>query len=248
MYGSDGDPLGRATALEPLFQTQAFADLYGGVSRYKAASGSTIYRQEETADCLHYLEQGRIVLRVASHQGKEAIIGVLDAGAFFGEECLTSRTVRWSTAICLVDGLAARIEKASIVRAIRDDPHFAVFYLRRVVSRGDALKSRLNSQLVDGSEQRLARILLRLASLEGAAAAGSVSGFDQEALAQMVGTTRSRVNYFMNRFRDLGHVRYDGHHDGTITVHDSLWKIVHGQDRGDADLPDADRDDFLLNR
>jgi len=255
MRRSDLHSLGRMPALQPPFQPQAFADLYGGVSRYRAACGSTIYRQEEAADCLHYLEQGRIVLKVASRQGKDAIIGELDAGTFFGEECLTSRTVRWSTAVCAVDSVAVRIEKASIVRAIRGDPHFAGVYLRWIVSHGDALKGSLISQLTDGSAQRLARILLQLARLEaacleGEAVAGSIKGFDQEALAQMVGTTRSRVNFFMNRFRDLGHIRYDGHCDGAITVLDSLWKAVLGQDCGDAaaNFRDADDDEVLPDR
>jgi CRP/FNR family transcriptional regulator, cyclic AMP receptor protein len=238
-------PLGKAPALEPPFQTQPFADLYGGVSRYWAASGSAIYHQEETADGLYYLEQGRIVLKVASPQGKDAIIGVLHAGAFFGEECLTSRTLRLSTATCLVDSVAARIEKASIRRAIRHDPRFAVFYLSRVVDQGDALKASLISQLAEGSEQRLARVLLQLAGL-GDQAAGSVEGFDQEALAQMVGTTRSRVNHFMNRFRDLGHIAYNG----KIAVHDSLWQVVLRQDRGGADenLRDSDQGELSPNR
>ena len=243
MLGSD---VGKVPEAEPPFQPQAFADRYGGLSRCKAAAGNAVYRQEETADCLYYLEQGRIGLKVASPQGKEAIIGVLDAGAFFGEECLTSRTMRWSTALCLVDSLAARIEKASIVRAIRHDPRFAVFYLRRIVSHGDALKASLFSQLTDGSEQRLARILLQLAGREGKASAGHIEGFDQEALAQMVGTTRSRVNYFMNRFRDLGHIDYDG----TITVRDTLRKVLLGQDRGNSatNLPDADEDEASSHR
>lgn len=231
MSGSDVHPPGKAPTLAPSFQLQSFADLYGGVFRYKAASGSAIYRQEETADCLYYLEQGRIVLKVASPQGKDASVAMLDAGAFFGEECLTTRTSRFSTAICLADTLVARIEEASVVRAIRQDPRFAMFYLGWVVSQGEALQASLISQLVDGSERRLARILLQLASRGDQAAAGSVEGFDQEALAQMVGTTRPRVNYFMNRFRELGHIAYKG----KITVHESLWRIVLGQDRSGAD-------------
>jgi CRP/FNR family transcriptional regulator, cyclic AMP receptor protein len=254
MHSSDVRPPVKAPATGPPFQLQSFADLHGGVFRYKAASGSAIYRQEEVADTLYYLEQGRIVLKVASPQGKDVSIGLLGAGAFIGEECLTSRTSRFATAICLVDSLVARIEKASVLRAIRQDPRFAMFYLGWVVSHGEALKEGLISQLTDGSERRLARILLQLASLQtaslqmtshqiashdGQAAAGSVEGFDQEALAQMVGTTRPRVNYFMNRFRDLGYIAYNG----KITVHESLWRIVLGQDRGgaDEDFPGANQ-------
>jgi CRP/FNR family transcriptional regulator, cyclic AMP receptor protein len=236
MHGSNLFSLGKALASEPPFQSQAFADLYGGVTRNRMASGNGIYRQEETADCLYYLEQGRLVLKVGSPHGKDAIIGVVDAGVFFGEECLTSRTLRSSTAICLSDSVALRIEKASIVHAIRQDPTFAMLYLRRVVRHGDALKASLISQLTDGGEQRLARILLQLASFREQATTGSIEGFDQEALAQMVGTTRSRINYFMNRFRELGHIDYDG----TIVVHRSLWQAVFGQDRGDSGETFAD--------
>lgn len=230
MHGSNLFSLGKAPESEPPFQSQAFADLYGGVTRYRMASGNAIYRQEETADCLYYLEQGRLVFKVGSPHGKDAIIGVFDAGTFFGEECLTSRTLRSSTAICLGDSLTLRIEKASVLRAIRHDPTFAMLYLRRVVSHGDALKASLISQLTDGSEQRLARILLQLATFRDQATTGTIEGFDQEALAQMVGTTRSRINYFMNRFRELGHIDYDG----TIVVHQSLWQAAFGQDRRDS--------------
>jgi CRP/FNR family transcriptional regulator, cyclic AMP receptor protein len=228
MHGSNLFSLGKALASEPPFQSQAFADLYGGVTRCRMASGNAIYRQEENADCLYYLEQGRLVLKVGSPHGKDAIIGVLDAGLFFGEECLTSRTLRPSSAICLTDSIALRIEKASLVRAIRQDPTFGTLYLRRVISHGDALKASLISQLTDGSEQRLARTLLQLAGLRDQAT-GTIEGFDQEALAQMVGTTRSRINYFMNRFRELGYIDYDG----KIVVHRSLWQDVFGQDRGE---------------
>ncbi len=221
--------LGKALTSEPPFQSQAFADLYGGVTRYRVASGNAIYRQEEPADCLYYLEQGRLVLKVGSSHGKDAIIGVFDVGVFFGEECLTSRTLRSSTAICLNDSLALRIEKASVARAIRHDPIFAMLYLRRVISHGDALKASLISQLTDGSERRLARVLLQLTNFRDEASTGTIEGFDQELLAQMVGTTRSRINYFMNRFREMGHINYDG----TIVVHQSLWQAVFGQDRRD---------------
>ncbi len=239
---------GKTPAWEPPFQAQTFADLYGGVSRYKAASGSEVYRQEESADCLHYLEQGQIILKVASRHGKEAIIGLFGSRTFFGEECLTSWALRSSTAVCLVDGLGARIEKTSILHAIRHDPNFAGFYLRWVVSQGDALKGKLISQLTDGSERRLARILVQLASHGGEAAAGTIKGVDQETLAQMVGTTRSRVNYFMNRFRDRGYI----HYDETITVHESLLQVVLGQagSAAAANLPgsDDDDDDLAPNR
>lgn len=218
--------LGRSFASESPFQPQRFPDLYGGITRYRAASANAIYRQEEIVDCLYYLQQGRIVLKVGSPHGKDAIIGVLGAGAFFGEECLTSRTLRSSTAICLIDSLAVRIEKASVVRAIRRDPAFATLYLRWVVGHGDALKASLISQLTDSSEQRLARILLQLVNSGDQTAGASVEGFDQEALAQMVGTTRSRVNFFMTRFRELGHIEYDD----KIAVHESLWRVVTGQD------------------
>ncbi len=226
MRGSNLSSAVNAPKAEEPFHSQAFADLYGGVTRYRTTSGNVIYRQEESADCLYYLEQGRLVLKVGSPHGKDAIIGVLDAGDFFGEECLTSRTLRSATAICLSDSLAVRIEKASVVRAIRHDPAFATLYLRRVVNHGDALKASLISQLTDGSEQRLARILLQLAARGDQATAASIAGFDQEALAQMVGTTRSRVNYFMNRFRELGYIDYND----TIAIQESLWRVVLGED------------------
>jgi CRP/FNR family transcriptional regulator, cyclic AMP receptor protein len=205
------------------FRIEAFAAAYGGVSRSMALGGAAIYTQGERAECLYYVEDGRAQLEVVSPEGKEAIIVVLDTGEFCGDDCLTGTSLRLTTARCVIDSAVVRLEKANLLAAIRRDPCFADFYLAYVLHRNDLLKRSLISHLADSSECRLARILLQLANCRtDARENGVIDHVDQEALAQMVGTTRSRVNYFMNKFRGLGHIEYSGQ----IVVYGSLSSVL----------------------
>ena len=145
-----------------------------------------------------------------------------DAGAFCGDDCLAGELLRLTTARCIIDSAVVRVEKANLLGAVRRDWRFAEFYLAYVLNWNDLLKRSLISQLADSSECRLARTLLQLANCRKDARENAViDHVDQEALAQMVGTTRSRINYFMNKFRDLGHIDYNGR----IVVYGSLSKV-----------------------
>jgi CRP/FNR family cyclic AMP-dependent transcriptional regulator len=221
----DRDPpvTGGAFESKQSFDVDSFASRYGGVSRSPFKSGTRLYDQGEPANCLFYIQDGQVQLSVVSAQGKEAIIALLSAGDFSGEGCLISERLQVATATCLTDCIVARLERASVTRAVQQDPRFAEFFLVYVLNRTAGLRASLIDQLFNSSERRLARILLLLANYGKDGRADIVIGkIDQEALAKMVGTTRSRVNYFMNKFRRLGYIDYNGH----IDVHSSLLNVV----------------------
>jgi CRP/FNR family transcriptional regulator, cyclic AMP receptor protein len=242
MSPSNKSPLVRppAPGANPQLQLPFSAALHGGLSRSIVGTGSSIFSQGEPADgIVYYIEEGRVQLRILSPQGREAIIGILDAGEFCGDDCVSGETLRICTATSLTDGVIVRLDAAGLLRAIRQEPAFAEFYLAAVLKRNEALKESLISQLTDSSERRLARLLLRLANCGTDSRQSHTAGrLDQETLAQMVGTTRSRVNYFMNKFRALGHIDYDG----AIVVQASLWTIVQQPREMETDSGAADID------
>jgi CRP/FNR family transcriptional regulator, cyclic AMP receptor protein len=214
----------RSTSESDGFDVEAFATRYGGVTRIAFPPGAVIYRQADPPDCMYYLQQGQIQLKTASPKGKERILAVLNAGDFCGESCLIAGMPRLSTATCVTDCVLVRFETASVIRAVHEDAGFAEFYLGKVVSRIDRWSDRIISQLFDSSEQRLARVLLVMANYRGDGPKGTViiNNVGQETLAQMVGTTRARVSYFMNKFRKLGYIDYNGH----IAVHGAQLSVV----------------------
>ena len=202
---------------------ESFGSKFGGVTRSRPKSGELLYEQGQPADCMFYLEQGQIQLAVLSAQGKQAIIGLLEAGDFCGEGCLAGDKVRASAARCIADSAVARLDGPNMVRAMQQDLRFAEFCLAYFLGRTVRLTERLISQHFDSCELRLARTLLLLANYgkEGRPMT-VIRNLDQEALAQMIGASRSRVNYFMNKFRDLGVIDYNGH----IVVYGSLSNVV----------------------
>jgi CRP-like cAMP-binding protein len=221
-----------STAREPAlgaelsFNVAAFAARLGGVKEAKLKAGALLYAQGEPANCLYFIEKGQVQVSVLSTQGKAAIVGLLNPGDCCGDGCLIGERPRLATATCITDATVERLERANVIRAIQQDPPSAEFYVKYALSRTARLTDRLLSQLIDSSEQRLARLLLFLADYGKNGGRGTVIGnLDQESLAQMIGTTRSRVNFFMNKFRDLGYIEYDG----DIVVHDSQSKIVSHQ-------------------
>lgn len=217
---------GGAFGAAPSFDIDLFVSRYGGSTGLKFKANAVLYAQGEPADCLFYIQDGQVQLTVVSAQGKEAIWDVLRQGDFCGQGCLAGEQLRVSTATCKTDCVVARLEKASVIRAIQQDPLFAEFYVTSILNRTVRIRDSLISQLFDTSEQRLARILLLLANYGKEGRHDHVIGrLDQEALAQMVGTTRSRINHFMNKFRRLGYIDYDG----DIAVHSSLLNVaLHG--------------------
>lgn len=207
------------------FDFKSLTSRHDSLITYALRRGSLLYSQGQPADCIFYVEQGRIQLTVLGASGKEAIIGVLGGGDLCGEGCLTGESARSSAAICIADSTVTRMPVASAICAARTDAQFAEACFGYLLRRSVRLCERLISQLFDSSEQRLARMLLLLSN-HGKRGCKTVviRNLDQEALAQMIGTSRSRVNYFMNKFRDLGYIDYDG----DIVVHGSLLNVVLG--------------------
>jgi CRP/FNR family transcriptional regulator, cyclic AMP receptor protein len=183
----------------------------------------TIYSQGDAAEAIYYLQKGKVQLKVVSKQGKEAIIAILGAGDFFGEGCLGGQKVRMSSATAFVQSSIARIEKKAAVRVLHSEPTFSELFVTYLLSRNIRIEEDLVDQLFNSSEMRLARVLLLLANFgkEGPPDP-AVLKISQESLAAIVGTTRSRVSFFMNKFRKLGFITYNG----GLVVHSSLLNVV----------------------
>ena len=208
------------------------ADLskYGGLVASDFGAKQPVFSQGDAADCVFYIQKGQIQLTVISMQGKEAVIAVLGAGDFCGEGCLVGEPLRMATATTMTQCVVVRLEKAIVIRAIHEDREFSEFLVTYVLKRTARLTDNLVDQLFNSSEKRLARVLLLLANYGKEGRTETViNKVDQETLAQMIGATRSRVNFFMNKFRKLGLIEYNGH----INVHSSLLRVVlHDQPLG----------------
>lgn len=183
----------------------------------------TIFSQGDSADAVFYIQSGKVKLTVVSQQGKEAVIAMLEAGSFFGESCLIGQVIRLSTATALEASSIMRIPKDTMIEVLSGEPTFAKFFTSYLLSHSMRVEEDLVDQLFNSSEKRLARALLLLARFgkEGQPEA-AIPNISQETLAEMIGTTRSRVSYFMNKFRKLGFISYNG----TLCVHSSLLNIV----------------------
>jgi CRP/FNR family cyclic AMP-dependent transcriptional regulator len=191
------------------------------ISDYR--KGKIVYRQGEPADSVFYIQSGKIKTTVVSEQGKEAVVALLGAGDFFGEGCLTGQPLRLSTVSAMTDCVIVRIAKADITRVIHEEPAFAELFISHLLARNSRVEEDLVDQLFNSSEKRLARVLLLLANFgkEGRPEP-VIAKISQETLAEMIGTTRSRVSHFMNKFRELGLINYNG----SIEVHSSLLNVV----------------------
>jgi CRP/FNR family cyclic AMP-dependent transcriptional regulator len=200
------------------------AGIPGANTLIEYGANRNIFRQGEPADSVFYLRQGKVKLAVTSQQGKEAIVAILGAGEFFGEGCLAGQQLRVSTAIAIADCTLSRIEKPTMARMLHEEHDVSELFVTHLLSRNIRYEEDLVDQLFNSSEKRLARILLLLAHFGKEARAETViPRINQESLAQMVGTTRSRVSHFMNKFRKLGFVDYNG---GGLTVHSGLLTVV----------------------
>lgn len=208
----------------PHFDPKEFVSKIGkGRALESCKPGRVIFAQGDNADSLFYIQKGKIKLAVVSKQGKEAVVAILEAGAFFGEGCLAGQQIRMSTASALSDCSLMRLEKASMVRGLLDQPLFADLFLRYVLSRNIRIEEDLVDQLFNSSEKRLARLLLLLANFgKDSKPEPVITQISQETLAEMIGTTRSRVSFFMNKFRKLGFIEYNG----GMKVHSSLLNVV----------------------
>jgi CRP-like cAMP-binding protein len=186
----------------------------------------TIYNQGDPADSVFYIRRGKVKQAVASKQGKEAIVAILGAGEFLGEGCLAGQPLRIGTAAAITDCTLVRIEKPLMTRLLHEHHDISELFIMHLLSRSLRYEEDLIDQLFNSSEKRLARILLLLAHFGKEGRSESVlPRVNQEHLAQMVGTTRSRVSHFMNKFKKLGFVDYEGSAGG-LTVHSGLLSVV----------------------
>ena len=187
------------------------------------AKTQTIFTQGDAADAIFYIQEGKVRLTVLSKTGKEATIGILDAGEFFGEGALAGQPLRMETATAMTACVLFRIDRKSMKLALHQESAFSDLFLAYLLARNVRYEADLVDQLFNSSERRLARLLLLPARFGKEGAPIAIPKISQETLAEMVGTTRSRVSFFMNHFRELGLVAYD---KNGIQVHGSLLNVV----------------------
>jgi CRP-like cAMP-binding protein len=219
------------------FDPKAFLASVGeGRSILKRRIGQTVFSQGEPADALFFLQKGKVKVTTVSQQGKEAVVAILGAADFFGEGCLAGQPLRISTVAALADCSIARLDKAAVINVLHAQPAFSELFMTYLLARNIRMEADLIDQLFNSSEKRLARLLLLLANFGKEGAPQPVlAKISQETLAEMVGTTRSRVSYFMNKFRRLGFIEYNGH----LEVHSSLLSVVLHDDPRSVRTSDA---------
>jgi CRP/FNR family cyclic AMP-dependent transcriptional regulator len=182
-----------------------------------------IFAQSDPAEAIFYIQKGRVKLTVVSDNGKEAVIAILGTGDFLGEGCLAGRALYLGTAVAMADSSIVRLEKSSMIRVLHEEPAFSELFVSYLLSRNIRIEEDLVDQLFNSSEKRLARVLLLLANFgKESKPEPVIAKISQETLAEMIGTTRSRVSFFMNKFRKLGFIEYNG----VLHVHSSLLNIV----------------------
>ena len=212
-----------ASATPPFDPKEFLATVNGGrtISTYR--KDETVFAQGDAADSVFYIQKGKVKVTVLSEQGKEAVVAMLGPDEFCGEGCLAGQPRRMATATAMTDCEIMRLEKRAIIRALQDEPAFSEFFVAHLLARTIRVEADLVDQLFNSSEKRLARALLLLANFgkEGRPEP-IIAKVSQETLAEMIGTTRSRVSFFMNKFRKLGFINYNGH----MEVHSSLLNVV----------------------
>jgi CRP/FNR family transcriptional regulator, cyclic AMP receptor protein len=186
-----------------------------------------VFQQGDVADTIFYIQKGRIKLTVQSDRGKEAIVGILEAGQFFGEGCMNGHPLRISTTTAIEDTVVTSITKKAMLAILRSEPAFSEIFVAYLLKRNGRIEEDLIDQLFNSSEKRLARLLLLLANFGKEGSPQPIEpNISQETLAEMIGTTRSRVSFFMNKFRKLGLINYNG----KIEVNNSLLSaVLHDQ-------------------
>jgi len=206
------------------FDPQAFlAKVADGQTVTNYIERQAVFAQGDPADSIFYIHSGKVKVTVLSNQGKEAVVAILGNGQFFGEGCLAGQTHRMGSVIAITECTVARLEKRVVVRVLHDEPAFSALFLTYLLARNVRMEADLVDQLFNSSEKRLARLLLLLANFgkEGKPEP-VIAKVNQETLAEMIGTTRSRVSFFMNKFRRLGFIEYNG----GLHVHSSLLNVI----------------------
>jgi CRP/FNR family cyclic AMP-dependent transcriptional regulator len=213
-----------AKKAKEVFDPKLFlASVNGGRTIAGYRKGGVIFSQGKAADAVFYIQKGKVKITVISERGKEAVVAVLGPDEFCGEGCLTGQPLRLATAVAMTECVVMRLQKETMVRVLHEEPVFSEFFVSHLLTRTARVEADLVDQLFNSSEKRLARTLLLLANFgkEGPPEP-TITKVSQETLAEMVGTTRSRVSFFMNKFRKLGLINYNGH----LEIHRSLLNVV----------------------
>jgi CRP/FNR family transcriptional regulator, cyclic AMP receptor protein len=213
-----------ANSRRPSFDPKSFLAKVGeGRIIGKYDKNQIVFLQGDPADAVFYIQKGKVKVTVVSEQGKEAVVAMLGTHEFFGEGCLAGQARRNATVATLTDSVIVRLEKTAIVQLLHQEPAFSEMFIAHLLGRSIRVEADLVDQLFNSSEKRLARLLLLLANFgkEGKPEP-IIAKISQETLAEMIGTTRSRVSFFMNKFRKLGLIEYNG----SIEVHSSLLNVV----------------------
>jgi CRP/FNR family transcriptional regulator, cyclic AMP receptor protein len=195
----------------------------GGRTIMSYGKNTGIFSQGDPADAVFYIQEGKVKVCVVSDLGKEAVVALHGKGDFFGEGCLTGQPLRLATVTTMTDCVVMRIDKGAIVRVLHNEPTFSETFVSYLLARNARVEEDLVDQLFNSSEKRLARVLLLMANFgkEGKPEP-VIAKISQETLAEIVGTTRSRVSTFMNKFRQLGFINYNG----TLEIHNSLLNVI----------------------
>jgi CRP-like cAMP-binding protein len=212
-----------ARALKPFDLKVFLTKANGGRTNAEYRTAESIFVQGDPADAIIYIKKGKVKLTVVSKQGKEAVVAILADGDFFGEGCLAGQQLRMATAVTLSECSVMKLAKPLVVRLLHEQPSFADLFMAHLLSRNIKIEEDLVDQLFNSSEKRLARVLLLLANFgkEGKPQT-AIPKISQDTLASIVGTTRSRISVFMNRFRKLGFIDYNGE----LKIHSSLLNVV----------------------
>ena len=209
---------------KPAFDVNVFlAKANGGRTNVDCGENGVIFSQGDPANALFYIQKGKVKLTVLSRQEKEAVVAILGVGDFFGEGCLAGQPLRMATAVSMAACSVMRLAKADVIRVLHEQPSFSEVFVAHLLSRNIRIEEDLVDHLFNSSEKRLARVLLLLANFGKEGTPQTViPKMSQETLAGIIGTTRSRVSFFMNRFRKLGFIEYNGR----LTIHSSLLNVV----------------------
>jgi CRP-like cAMP-binding protein len=212
----------------PSFNPKTFLTQVGdGKTILACRKNHILFAQGDTANAVFYILEGQVTLTVVSQRGKEAIVATLEPASFFGEACLTGQVLRLEAATAMGVAKIMRIGKTAMIKVLHDEPTFSELFLAHLLARNIRIQEDLVDQLFNSSEKRLARVLLLMAHFgkEGKPEA-VIAKVSQETLADMIGTTHSRVSFFMNKFRKLGFIEYDGASHTGLHVHSSLLNVV----------------------
>jgi len=209
---------------QPSFDPKVFlARLGEGKTILEYSKDQIVFAQGDVADTVYYIQKGRLKVVVVSEQGKEAVVGILESGQFFGEGCMNGHSLRIATTTALEDCRITAITKPAMLAILHSEPAFSEMFMAYLLTRNNRIEEDLIDQLFNSSEKRLARLLLLLANFGKDGSPQAISpNISQATLAEMIGTTRSRVSFFMNKFRKLGLISYNG----KIEVHNSLLNAV----------------------